>query len=451
MSYISLSRKDKEEMLKAAGVSSIDSLFDSIPDNLKLNRSLELPAKLSEPELIKYFEGLTKQNRFCDYVSFLGAGTYPHFIPAVVDYLSSRGEFVSPYTPYQPEVSQGTLQMIFEFQTLMTQLTGMDISNASLYDGATGAAEAVLMANRLNRKSKVILAGTLHPHYRRVIQTYTKNLGFQLIETNWKDTGRINMDALKKELDEDVTAVICQSPNFFGVIEDLEDIAEAVHNNGSLFIVAVAEMMSLGMLEPPGKLGADIVTGEAQSFGIPLSFGGPLLGFMACKKEFIRQFPGRIAGQTHDVDGKRGFVLTLSTREQHIRRERATSNICTNQALCMVRAAIYLQKMGEQGLREIARQNIHKSRYAQKILTGLKGVNTRFSGPAFNEFVLKFDHAWEDIERHLHENGLLGGIDLSRFYPEMENCVLVCVTETHSRDEIEHLAESIAAAAKVKG
>jgi glycine dehydrogenase subunit 1 len=451
VSYLSLSRKDKKEMLKAIGVSSVDSLFDSIPDTIRLRKPLDLPPKMSEPELLNYFTELTRQNNFCDYVSFIGAGAYSHFIPAVVDYLSSRGEFVSPYTPYQPEVSQGTLQMIFEFQTMMAQLTGMDISNASLYDGATGTAEAVLMANRINRKSKVILAGSLHPHYRHVIQTYTKNLGFTLIEINWDSTGRIDPDKLAGHMDEEVTAVVCQSPNFFGVIEDLGALADLAHKYKSLFIVSVAEAMSLGLLEPPGKFGADIVTGEAQSFGIPLSFGGPLLGFMTCKKDFIRQFPGRIAGQTHDVDGNRGFVLTLSTREQHIRRERATSNICTNQALCMVRAAIYLEKMGKQGIQETARQNIHKSRYAFSKLTGIDGVNAKFSGPVFNEFVLEFEHSWKDLERRLHENGLLAGLELSPYYPELENCALVCVTETHSKDMIERFAETVETAIRAKG
>ncbi len=451
MSYISLSRKDKEEMLKFVGISSLENLFDSIPDGIRLSQPLNLPAGMSEPELLNYFEELARQNQFCNYTSFLGAGAYPHFIPAVVDYLSSRSEFVSPYTPYQPEVSQGTLQMIFEFQTMMAQLTGMDISNASLYDGGSGAAEAVLMANRINRKSKVILAGSLHPHYRRIIQTYTKNLGFKLIEIKWDASGRINPDELADKMDGEVAAVVCQSPNFFGVIEDLGNIAEIVHENKSLFIVSIAEIMSLGQLESPGKAGADIVTGEAQSFGIPLSFGGPFLGFMTCKKEYIRHFPGRIAGQTHDADGKRGFVLTLSTREQHIRRERATSNICTNQALCMARAVIYMEKMGQKGLREIARQNIHKSRYALKVLTGIKGVKPKFTGPSFNEFVLEFDHSWKDIERGLHENGLLGGLDLSRFYPEFENCVLVCVTETHSKEMIERLAEAVETVAAAKG
>lgn len=451
MSYISLSRKDKAEMLRTAGFSTIDQLFDSIPDDIRLKRPLELPPALSEPEIADYFSELAHQNRYCDYVSFLGAGVYPHFIPAAVDALSSRGEFVSPYTPYQPEVSQGTLQMIFEFQTMMAQLTEMDISNASLYDGASGTAEAVLMANRLNRKSKVLLAGSLNPHYRSVIQTYTKNLGFNLKETGWDESGRIDLNDLKQKLDNEVSAVVCQSPNFFGVIEDLEEIAAEAHENGSLLIVSIAEALSLGILNGPGKYGADIVTGEAQSLGIPLSYGGPLLGFMTCRRKFLRQFPGRIAGQTRDVDGRRGFVLTLSTREQHIRRERATSNICTNQALCMIRAAVYMGLLGEKGLRETARQNIHKSRYALNTLTQLDGVRLKFNAPTFNEFVLEFDHSWKDIERILRDNGLLGGLDLGRFFPQLKNCVLICVTETHKKEEIDRLAEAAAAALKVKG
>ncbi len=438
-------------MLKVVGVSSLDQLFDSIPGDIKLKQPLDLPRGMSEPEVLSCFKGLTQQNQFGDYISFLGAGAYPHFIPAVVDSLSSRGELVSPYTPYQPEVSQGTLQITFEFQTMMTQLTGLDIANASLYDGASGTAEAVLMANRLNRKTKVLLAGSLHPNYRRVIQTYTENLGFELIEIPWDSSGRINRDELAKQGSDNVTAVVCQSPNFFGVIEDLEGIAASAHEKGSLFIVSVAEAMSLALLEAPGKLGADIVTGEAQSFGIPLSFGGPFLGFMTCKKEFLRQFPGRIAGQTHDIEGRRGFVLTLSTREQHIRRERATSNICTNQALCMARAAVYLELMGRKGLREIARQNVHKSRYAMKVLSALEGVKVKFSGAAFNEFVLEFDHSWKDIQRNLYQNGLLGGLELSRFYPGLKNCVLVCVTESHGKDDIDRFAETVEAAVKAKG
>jgi len=349
MRYISLSDKDKKDILKKIGVSSVEELFGTIPKDVRLKEKLRIPEALSEPELIRRFEGIANKNSCEDYIWFLGAGTYAHFIPSVVDYLSSRGEFVTPYTPYQPEVSQGTLQAIFEFQTLICQLTGMDVANASLYDGASGAAEAILMAHRINGKPKLLMSRTLHPHYKDTIRTYTKNLGLAIEEIRFTESGATDFSDLKKKLDENTSAIIIQSPNFFGVVEQIDTVSELIHKNKAICIVAVAEPVSLGLLEAPGALNADIVVGEGQSFGIPLSFGGPYVGFMACAKEFVRQFPGRIVGQTKDVDGKRGFVLTLSTREQHIRRERATSNICTNQSLCALRATIYLEALGKEG------------------------------------------------------------------------------------------------------
>jgi glycine dehydrogenase subunit 1 len=389
MSYTSLSDKDKKEMLAKLGLTSMKELFASIPKSIKLNRDLDVPGPKTESELIAHFERIADRNMEKNYLSFLGAGVYSHVIPSVVDYLSSRGEFVSPYTPYQPEVSQGTLQIIFEFQTLICQLTGMDIANASLYDGASGAAEAVLMAHRLKRKPKILLAGFLHPQYKEVIHTYTRNLGIQIEEVGYSGDGSVDVDDLQKKLNTETSVVIAQSPNFVGVIEDLESLSKAAHTNGALFAVVISEPVSLGILEPPGKQGADIVTGEAQSFGIPPSFGGPFLGFMACSKEFIRQFPGRIAGETVDVEGKRGFVLTLSTREQHIRRERATSNICTNQALCALRATIFLETMGKEGIRELAWHNVQKANYALDECVKIDGVEKKFDGTIFNEFILK--------------------------------------------------------------
>ncbi|MBN1224579.1 MAG: aminomethyl-transferring glycine dehydrogenase subunit GcvPA, partial [Candidatus Aminicenantes bacterium] len=361
MSYISLSDKDKKEMLAKAGISSVDELFTSIPEEIRLKRDLNIPKAMSEPELEAYFGKLAGRNEENRYLSFLGAGSYPHIIPSIVDYLSSRGEFISPYTPYQAEVSQGTLQIIFEFQTLICQLTGMEIANASLYDGASGAAEAVLMAHRLKKKPKILVARTVHPQYRQVIRTYTRNLGLTIEEVAFTESGRLDHDDLHKRLDESVSAVVTQSPNYLGVIEDLGRISDTAQVQGSLSVVVVSEALSLGILEPPGKSGADIVTGEAQSFGLPLSFGGPYLGFMSCRQDFIRQFPGRISGRTVDVEGKEGYVLTLSTREQHIKRERATSNICTNQALCALRATIFLEAMGREGLRELAWNNVQKA------------------------------------------------------------------------------------------
>lgn len=446
MSYTSLSDKDKKEMLAKIGISSQEELFRCIPENLKLKRELDIPSPLTESELVRYFESLERKNSYTEFISFLGAGAYHHFIPAIVDYLSSRGEFISPYTPYQPEVSQGTLQIIFEFQTLICQLTGMDIANASLYDGASGTAEAVLMADRLKGKSKVLVARTLHPQYRSVIETYTRNLAIKIEEIDYSETGSVDFEDLEKKIDEDTTAVVCQSPNFMGIVEDVKKISNLAHNHQALSIVVITEPVSLGLLEAPGHLGADIVTGEGQSFGIPLSFGGPYLGFMSCLEEFIRHFPGRIAGQTTDVEGKKGYVLTLSTREQHIRRERATSNICTNQAWCALRATIFLETLGKQGLKELAWQNIQKARYALKKLTKVKGIRPKFNGNSFNEFVLEFSKTWKDLSGFLREEGIVGGLSLENDYPELRNCVLFCVTEMHKKEEIDRLSDVLAKA-----
>lgn len=443
MSYISLSDKDKQEMLAKIGISSIGEMFDSIPDEVRLKRDLNVPEAVSEEELLSHFESVSGKNNYSRFLSFLGAGAYPHFIPAVVDYLSSRGEFVSPYTPYQPEVSQGTLQVIFEFQTLICQLMGMDIANASLYDGASGAAEAVLMANRLNRRTEVLVSRAVHPQYRRTIQTYTRNLGITVEEIGFTPKGSMDLEEVENKLDENTTAVVYQSPNFFGVIEDVQAISEMALRQKTLSLDVVTEPLSLALLEAPGKLGADVVVGEAQSFGLNPSFGGPYLGFMASTKDFIRQLPGRIAGQTYDVDGNRGFVLTLSTREQFIRRERATSNICTNQALCLLRATIYLETLGKKGLRELAWHNLQKANYAQELLNGIKGIKAKFSGGMFNEFVLELAKPWEEVEDSLKNQGIIGGVGLGEAYPELGNCVLVCVTELHSKEDIDSLSEAL--------
>ncbi len=443
MSYISLSDKDRREMLNAIGVSSTDDLFCCIPEAVRLKKLLNLPAAMTEPELVRYFAGIESQNTSRNYLSFLGGGAYDHFIPSVVDSLSSRGEFVSPYTPYQPEVSQGTLQSIFEFQTLICQLTGMDIANASLYDGATGAAEAVLMAQRLKNKPKVLVARSLHPEYRSVIRTYVKNLGIRIEEIPFDPQGRIDTGRLSGLIDGDTGAVLIQSPNHFGVCEDIKAVAEVAHGRQALLAVVTAETLSLAILEAPGKLGADIVTGDAQSFGMPLSFGGPYLGFMACMKEFVRQLPGRIIGQTTDVDGNRGFVLTLATREQHIRREKATSNICSNQGLCALRATIFLESLGKEGLKEMAWLNVRKAAYALGRLEAIPGVKRKFFGPHFNEFVCEFNKPWAGIEKALREKGILGGIGLSADFPELGNSALVCVTEQHRKEDIDKWAQAI--------
>jgi glycine dehydrogenase subunit 1 len=439
MSYISLSDKDKKEMLASIGVSSLEDLFGCLPDTIRLKRPLRLPEAKTEPELLRHFEAMAARNTYPDYLSFLGAGVYRHFIPSVVDYLSSRGEFVTPYTPYQPEVSQGTLQVIFEYQTLVCQLTGMDIANASLYDGASAAAEAVLMANRLKNKPKVLVCRTVHPQYRETIGTYVKNLGIRIEEVGYAPSGAIDTADLEKRLDEDTGAVLVQSPNFFGIIGDLKKIGDIARRKQVVFIVAIAEAVSLGILEAPGKFGADIVCGEAQSFGMAPSFGGPYLGFMACKKEHLRQLPGRITGQTKDIEGKRGFVLTLATREQHIRREKATSNICTNQAWCALRATIFLETLGHDGLRDMAVQNMQKANYAAETLGKIKGVKVKFRGRFFNEFVLEFSKDIASVRDFLRAKKIVGGLSLQEFYPELKKCALFCVTEVNAKDEIDRL------------
>ncbi len=441
MSYIPISEKDKKEMLERIGVDSVEELFCCIPEPIRFRGKLNLPGPLSEPEILEYFEARARKNSFDRYLSFLGGGAYDHFIPAVVDFLSSRGEFVSPYTPYQPEVSQGTLQVIFEFQTLICQLTGLDIANASLYDGATGAAEAVLMAYRVKNKKRLLVASSLNPQYRQVINAYTKNLGLEVVEIPYDEKGQLDLKGLESAFNAETSVLLCQSPNYFGVIEDLKNLADLAHRHEALLAVVISEPISLGLLEAPGQLGADIVTGEAQSFGIPLSYGGPYLGFMACKKEFVRQLPGRIAGQTVDAEGRRGFVLTLSTREQHIRREKATSNICTNQAHCALRATIYLETLGRVGLKKLAWLNLQKAAYALNRFTSIPGVSRKFGGPVFNEFVLEFPVPWETLSRKLEEKGILGGIALGSDYPGLERCALITVTEKHSREKIDRYAE----------
>jgi len=443
MSYLSLSDKDKTEMLARAGAGSVGDLFCCIPEAVRLKRPLDLPAAQSEIELIRTIDGIGRKNACLGHLSFLGGGAYEHFIPTVVDYLSSRGEFVSPYTPYQPEVSQGTLQIIFEYQTLVCQLTGLDIANASLYDGSTGAAEAVLMAQRVTNRNKVVVARSLHPQYRAVVRTYIKNLGIEAVEVGYGPDGRIDPGELGRVVDDRTAAVVCQSPNFFGVVEDLKAVSEAAHAIKALSVAVVAEALSLGLLEAPGKLGADIVTGEAQSLGLPLSFGGAYLGFMSCRKEFLRQLPGRIAGQTVDKDGRRGFVLTLSTREQHIRRERATSNICSNQALCALRATIFLETLGKQGLREMAWQNAQKAAYAADRLGTVPGVKRRFTGPVFNEFVIELPKPWAAVDAGLRAKGIIGGYGLGAEYPGIGEAALVCVTEMRTKDEIDRLARTL--------
>lgn len=445
MAYIPLSPADIQEMLRRIGVEKMEDLFSCLPEEIKCKQPLNLPPPLSEPELLRYFEAVSAKNTYHHYSSFLGAGAYQHFIPTLVDYLSSRGEFLTPYTPYQPEVSQGTLQVIFEYQTLICQLTGLDIANASLYEGATAAAEAVLMAERLKSRPRILVARSLHPQYRQVINTYIRNLDLNLEEVAFdKESGRVDLDDLRKKLGEDVAVFVFQSPNFFGVIEEPEEAIRLVHEKGSLAVAVITEALSLGLLAPPAAYGADIACGEGQSFGLPLSFGGPYLGFIACREEFLRQLPGRIAGQTRDAEGRIGYVLTLSTREQHIRREKATSNICTNQAWCALRATIFLETLGAKGLREMAYQNVQKANYGLEKLASIPGIKKRFSGPIFNEFAIQLKKPVAEVLNKLVSHGFLAGYPLARDYPELKDCLLMCITEVYPKEIIDRLAQIMA-------
>lgn len=440
MRYIPNSPGERRSMLADMGLERIEDLFDQIPEQLKLKEPLGIGEAMSEPELLDYFRGLASTNRI-DYQSFLGAGAYSHFIPVIIDSLISRAEFFTAYTPYQAELSQGTLQYTFEFQTMICQLTGMDVANASMYDGSTAAAEAVLMAHRVTRRNKFIIADTLHPQYRQVISAYTHNLGLTLDVARHTEAGTV--DPARLGADNETAAVVVQSPNFFGCVEDLSPIADAAHEAGALLIVAVTEPMSLGLLKPPGDCGADIVAGETQSFGIPLSFGGPYCGLFACREKYMRQMPGRLVGEAYDEQGRRGYVLTLSTREQHIRRERATSNICTNQGLFALMATVYLATMGKQGVKEVARQNLQKAHYAASEISRLDGFGIQFSAPFFNEFVVRTPADAKTVTSRLVDKKIVGGIALGDYYPEMTDSMLVCVTETSKKEAIDSLVKAL--------
>jgi len=445
MRYLPNSPAEREAMLKATGHKSIEELFAQIPAELKLEGSLNLPGPLSESEILEFFRQAASQSSR-DYVSLLGAGAYTHYRPVVIDALLSRGEFFTAYTPYQAEIAQGTLQAMFEFQTLMTQLTGMDVANASLFFGATATTETVLMALRITRRNRVVLARTLHPEYRQVIQAYVQHQGVDLFEAPYTSAGQIDLEQLKASLTAETAAVVIQSPNFLGTIERAREIAGIVHRSGALLVVTITEPLSLAIVQPP--VDADIVCGEAQSFGVPVAFGGPYVGFLAAKEQFVRQMPGRLIGQTQDTEGRRGFVLTLATREQHIRREKATSNICTNQSLCALAATIYLTLLGRRGLKVLAEQNLSKASFAADALRSATGAPRPFAGPHFNEFVVKTPGNSEDLLAALREEKIIGGLNLEPFYPELKNHLLVCVTETVNRASIDRMAAVYARAAE---
>jgi glycine dehydrogenase subunit 1 len=442
MRYLPIAESDLAEMLRTAGISRMEELADVLPDTLRLKRDLDLPSPLSEMELVQKLRSLSEAGKSGKpMVSFLGAGAYDHFTPSVVDHVLRRSEFYTAYTPYQPEVSQGTLQAVFEFQTLICQLTGMDIANASVYDGASAVAEAVLMAQRIKGRKKCLLARSLHPEYRTVTQTYTHPLGLELVPIPFTKDGALDWGAFEKALDKEASSVVIQQPNFFGCLEDVERIARSAHAHDVLLVVAVAEPLSLALLQPPGALGADLVVGEGQSFGNAVSFGGPYIGFFASKENFLRSMPGRLVGETVDLEGRRGFILAVATREQHIRREKATSNICTNQALCALAVLVYLTIMGKEGLRELAEINLSKCEYAKRRLA--ESFPLRFSAPTFNEFVLRLKGDPDQVLKKLSDRGIIGGLPLKRFYPEMENEILICVTEKHSREDIDRLVQAL--------
>ena len=447
MKFLPTSDADRSEMLRAIGVSSVDELFASIPAAVR--QEPDLPAPLSEIEVRRLLGSLSARNANArDTAFFLGGGIYHHWVSAIADQMLYRAEWLTSYTPYQPEVSQGTLQSIFEFQTHVCLLTGLDVSNASLYEGASALVEALLMASRLTRgRSKAVLSAAIHPEYRETVRTYFAALGYTAVEVPVGPDGTTDPEALAAAVDDDTFAVAVQSPNFYGAVEDWEVGARAAHAKGALSIAVVAEAVSLALLAPPGERGADIACGEAQSLGVPMHFGGPVLGFLACRSEHQRQLPGRLVGETRDAEGRRAFCLTLSTREQHIRRERATSNICTNQGLMALAANVHCSLLGKRGLRDVALQSHAKAEYAKGEIRRIPGFGIPFSAPTFNEFAVDAPEPAAPLLARLAGRGILGGVPLSRWEPEHANRFLVAATEMNTREEIDRLVASLREAA----
>jgi glycine dehydrogenase subunit 1 len=439
--YIPHTEADVREMLRVIGVASVDDLFAEVHRRFPERPPADLPAALGEADLLRHLEAVAAKNELP--VSFAGGGIYDHHVPAAVGEVLARSEFYTAYTPYQPEVSQGTLQAAFEFQTLVCQLTGMEVANASMYDGASATAEAVLMARRITGRDGVILSAALHPEYQEVCDTYLKASGDCWRLAPLGTVGTVDREALGGLLDGEVAAVVVQSPNFFGCLEDLEALAPVVHDAGGLLVAAVTEPLAFALLRPPGQMGADIVCGEAQSLGIPMQFGGPGLGIFAAREAFLRQMPGRLIGQTQDARGRVGYVVTLATREQHIRRAKATSNICTNHFLCALAATVYLALMGRQGLRELAALNFSKTEYAKKRIAALPGYGLRHPAPTFNEFVVRTPVPAEKVVDRLVSRGIVPGLALGRYDEKRSHELLVCVTEQRTRAEIDALAEAL--------
>jgi glycine dehydrogenase subunit 1 len=448
MPYTYNTPDDERSMLQSIGVNSVQELFQFVPEEFRLNRPLEIPSALGELELTQHLTALAGKNANAQQKAcFLGGGSYDHFVPSVVDALASRGEFYTSYTPYQPEVSQGNLQVMFEYQTLICQLTGMDVSNASLYDGGSAVAEAVLLAMSVTGRSRVVVPGSMHPEYRQILETYFACIGGELI-TVPAPNGVVSLADVQAAVNGETACVVVQHPNFFGCLEDVAGLAKIAHAAGALLIQSF-DPLSLGLLKRPADMDADVAVAEGQCLGTPMLFGGPYLGIMACKEQFVRRMPGRIAGQTVDRRGRRCWVLTLQTREQHIRREKATSNICTNQGLFALRAAIYLAEMGPQGLREVADLCVRKTHYARQQLTAQPRFVAAFDRPTFKEFVVRDTQGrvGEMLEQAA-EAGYLAGVPLARWYPDMADCFLVAVTEKRTRQEIDGLVETLASQGK---
>ena len=437
---------DLERMLRAIGVGAVDDLYHHVPKTLRQRAKIDLPSGLSEPAVRQRLSALAAQNATAaDWSLFLGGGIYNHFIPSAVDAVISRSEFATSYTPYQPEVSQGTLQALFEYQTLICQLTGMEISNAAVYDGASAAAEAVLMARRIqpSTRRRVLLSRALHPQYRSVIRSYFNNLPDVLLdEVPFDAGGATDLEIVKKRLDDRTMCVVVGYPNFFGVIEDLAPLQSVCAAAGAQLISVTTEALSLGILKPPGDFGVDIAVGEGQSLGVPMNLGGPAFGFFACQKKFVRNIPGRLVGETVDSDGRRGFVLTLATREQHIRREKATSNICTSQTLCALGATVFMALLGKSGMRRLAEINLGRAHRASTQLIRDGGLSKVFSGPFFNEFVLRAPNLTQFLARCSAQR-IVPGIELAKWYPDLGECLLVCVTEMNEQEEIDRLVRII--------
>jgi glycine dehydrogenase subunit 1 len=440
MRYIPKSDIDRERMLRDIGIKTVDDLFSAIPPEVRVKGDLDLPRAMAESEIIQWFRDRAKENGD-HYTVMIGAGAYHHYRPVVIDSLISRGEWFTAYTPYQAEISQGTLQAIFEFQTMICELTGMDVANASMYDGSTATTEAVLMAARVTNRNGVVAASSVHPEYREVLATYAQNQAMPIATIGFGENGRVDLKALDAAVTSETACVLIQSPNFFGTIEDVAAISDVAHKKGALVVVAIAEAVSLGIVRPPVE--ADIVAMEAQSFGVPLGYGGPYAGVIATKEKFVRQMPGRLVGEARDNKGRRGFVLTLSTREQHIRREKATSNICTNQALIALMVNIFMTVYGREGLRELAVQNLAKTHYAVEQFG--KKAKVLFSGaPRFNEFVVESNDVPHRINERLLKKGIIGGFPtIKKFYPELGNVALWCCTELVSREAIDAAAQEV--------